>query len=262
MHVKRGRLDHIHERLCLQFKKRLSTNLLLTFEEGRKRKSEEDRVKFWLSNKGARELTQRKVGETCPVYILPGFNRLRAAMWAGWYEEWDTKDGKNLEFVGASMSFFWGVGGYQQKQLVLRAEWDKVVKRGGNAAQPHWHIDTTLMVEFGAKRERGALERSELPAEEPERTPPELEELAPEPGEPALEEIGGRVLQDVDVSKLHLAMGGWRNSPSYPDRWQCKVDGEDALVEWADCTLEYTIDQFQGFAAPDDVVPLSTRRSS
>jgi len=187
---------------------------------------------------------ERKRGGRCPVFRPSrGPASLEDQLWAGWHEEWHCEQRNEFDLIGVGWTFFWGVGGrLGREQEILRAEWDQVPdamdqfhRRGGSAAQPHWHLDTGIMAGYSRPVSR------QVPAGEP----PVLEELASEI-ESALEEIGDSVgIQEIDLSGMHLGMGGWQNHNDHPRCWQRQVSEDwGELILWAERTLESARDQF------------------
>ncbi len=85
--------------------------------------------------------------------------------------------------------------------------------------------------------------------------PTELEEL-PCITQPELEEIGEPVgLQELDLSGMHLGMGGWENHDAHPRCWQMEVSEDwQALVRWAERTLQSAREQFQAVRATEIAV--------
>jgi hypothetical protein len=188
----------------------------------------------------------RKIGGQCPVFPIGGDPvLLEDQVWAGWHEEWYRDEHGVFDLVGVGWTFFWGVSGRLGcEQQVLRAEWDQVPdtqdqkhRRGKIAAQPHWHLDTGIMVGYSEPVLRT----------EPMIELTELEEFAAE-AHSDLEEIGGRSgIQDLDFSGMHLGMGGWENHDKHPRCWQVSVcEDWSAVILWAERTLQSACEQFRG----------------
>jgi len=182
---------------------------------------------------------QRKRGGRCLVFPLnPGRTDVDDRAWANWHEEWLCEGRGVFDLIGAGWTFFWGVEGrLGQDQEVLRAEWDQVRHRGQSAAQPHWHLDTGVMTAYTRPRRLsisspgGRTDLEDLTSDQP---PVPLEEIGPRDG-----------IQELDLSGMHLGMGGWQNDKDHPRCWQLQVaDDCSGLVEWAERTLRSAIDQF------------------
>lgn len=235
-------LNHLHKQLvsALQSRAKIKLpDLVIVGPEGWQDYREKSRLGFQLRSGGVTETAQRLRGGRCHVYEFPGYDTLAGAVWFSWYEEWLKTSRREYDLVGASLTFFWGP--MRRQHQVLRAEWDAVQHRGGHAAQPHWHIDATYLIEFSgllppAGPSPAIAERAEPAALE------ELEEL-PTDAAPAQPPPPTPYLQDVDLGGLHLGMGGWENPGAAPGCWQRKPT-EDVLVTWADSTLAYAIAQF------------------
>jgi len=201
-------------------------------------------ISFDMVSRDRSTIAQRKRGGPCPVFpVNPQSEPFENQVWATWHEEWRSLQHGDFDLIGAGWTFFWGIDGrLGWEQQVLRAEWDQVPetkgqthRRGGLAAQPHWHVDTDMMVRYSRPVSRGA----------PIAGPTELEELTP-PSRPALQEKDSTGIQPLDVSGMHLGMGGWKNEDGHPGCWQMKVPENWAgLVDWAERTLQSARDQFQ-----------------
>jgi|GEM_PF-2184273 len=180
---------------------------------------------------------RRRRGVPCPVLPLAGWDMEDDQPWAGWYEEWKCIDVGKFELVGASWTFYWGkVGRLGEEQQIFRAEWDQVRHRGGKAAQPHWHFDAAMAMTSYAPR---------VPRIPPTHETEALEELpSAEPN--ALEEIGASVSPAaVDVPRIHLGMGGWRNGNEHPECWQLQVEDKlEDLAVWCERSLRSAKEQF------------------
>ena len=215
------------------------------WEQAVKRSTTTFGISFDMFCRGHTEFGQRKRGGRCPVFPL-GQDPLsfEDQAWAGWHEEWYCNGRNVLDLIAVGWTFFWGIGGrLGREQEVLRAEWDQLPdaidqshRRGGFAAQPHWHLDTDVMP--GYSRPVSSQSRVDDSGV--------LEEL-PFDVESALEEIGDSIgIQQLDLSGMHLGMGGWENHEDHPRCWQKQVSedwGELAL--WAERTLESARDQFR-----------------
>ena len=190
--------------------------------------------------------------------------------WISWHERWERlvpesvfpgKKGKQPHFMLGTTRWilFWGRRDDFQKVQIIRAEWDNAAhvatrKReydiakqqgaaptgnGGNseAGQPHWHIDRVLELgDVGAYLEYRGTELQEL----------------------AHSSIAGQYL---NLQRVHLAMGGWRNcatvagaadltAPNQAARWQIEyTEDRNELIEWNLSTLHYMKSQIRYIAA-------------
>jgi hypothetical protein len=245
----------LHEELCRKFRACLrispQSSIMIAPDGGDSggwdRSKTGTKVPFVLINPGYVERARRTRGNPQPVFIIPGFNEDSPSAWVGWYEEW-IKERDKFDLIGVSLSFYWGLGRSRPKQELIRAEWDKVSHRPSPAAQPHWHIDHRFVMEFPG---RASLDTPSLaPAND---TSDELVEIGTtdalvEVGEEdtGLVEIGpAGALQDLSMAAMHLAMGGWQHAAASPARWQRLLDTPKCLVEWAECTLLYAIQELE-----------------
>lgn len=256
----KSKLDKLHANISDRFRARLGASLGLKVDVGGPEGSrwenvpKNTRLSFWLTNEGERESALHGLsGKPYPVYMLPFARDRDIGPWVGWYEEWVKADERSFDLVGVSLAFYWGSKGHAKKAQILRAEWDNVARRGGNAGQPHWHVDTKLMVDFVIKNRPGArlgdVEMLSGPRGELEELTyhgAELEELPMKSSASAFESVDSAAAQELMMSGMHLAMGGWSNGTpiKHPGRWQCRTD-EKAIIEWADSTLEYAIAEFE-----------------
>lgn len=177
------------------------------------------------------------VGGRCRVFPLYPRLQFDVTVWAAWADEWQPEGHDSFHLVTAGWTFFWGTPHYDNKEQLLRAEWDNLLLRGGKAAQPHWHFDRHLvpMVYLGS---------DELGEKQPSGET--LEELrVPEDDMPLVQLSRGPALQDLHLSGLHLGMGGWTNSETHPDCWQFRVKHRDQLVRWAELTLSCATQEFE-----------------
>lgn len=155
-------------------------------------------------------------------------------LWWAWREEWTPIARGTFELIGASLVFFWGASASPKAQ-VFRAEWDDARHRGDSRGQPHWHIDDKILAEgswvpdvplspleqgsdFDAIMANGHEQASDYSA---------------------IETAGTRTqLSVVNVSGMHLYMGGWDHDKEAPKCWQPMLNLE-ALKHWAARTLHY-----------------------
>ena len=149
-------------------------------------------------------------------------------LWVSWREEWvkalaNRRRGRTeptLDLVGVSICFFAG-NAAQMKTQILRAEWDNPKHRGKDAAQPHWHIDPSL------------LDLPSWKTETPTQVTGGLEELTLQEGLLVALEPGFWNLQ-----RLHLGMAGWKHRGNSPVCWQHKLELE-SISEWLGRVLAY-----------------------
>jgi len=205
------------------------------------------RILFDLYSDGSCDFAEREMGGPCPVFPLNA--RLadeEDQAWAGWHEEWLCVKSREYALIGADWTFFWGLcGRLTKEQQIFRAEWDE--NRRGVAPQPHWHVDTNIMVGYTTTPRDRVLRPTDSES---------LVELRPiSNAESVLHEISpAEGVQDISLRKMHLGMGGWSNGSKHPEWWQCRV-GEDwsALADWAERTLQSAIDQFEKLRVKDVV---------
>jgi len=199
---------------------------------------------FHVRDPAGVEYARRRRGVRYPVLPLTGWDMEDDQPWAGWYEEWKCMDVGEFELVGASWTFYWGkIGRLGEEQQIFRAEWDQVRHRGERAAQPHWHFDAPMVMTSYAPR---------IPRIPPTRETEGLEEL-PSAKAIALEEIGASVSPpEVDVSGIHLGMGGWRNGNEHPVCWQLQVEDKlEDLAVWCERSLRLAREQFSDVRGKD-----------
>lgn len=147
-------------------------------------------------------------------------------LWFSWFERWAwaPRAPRASDF---SITFYWGLAGRPRKQL-LRAEWAAPERSPDSAAQPHWQVDTELSaLTYVHEGPLVPLEPSEGLVEVPS----------------AADAAG---LASFSLSRLHLGMAGWANTPDYPGSW-CADLGEDigARKLWISQLLQHTRDQFR-----------------
>jgi len=201
-------------------------------------------VSFEMTSADYTTVAERKRGGRCLVFPLNRHELSEDQPWAGWYEEWYCLGRGDFDLIGLGWTFFWGVDGrLGREQEIFRAEWDQIRerddqrhRRGVLAAQPHWHLDTAIMAGYSRPviREPPAIRSTEL-------------EEVPSDAGPALVEVASPAgIQELDVSGMHLGMGGWRNHDGHPRCWQVQF-GErwsEVIVGWAERTLQSARDQF------------------
>ena len=170
---------------------------------------------------------------------FPAQNFTDTPIWTAWSEEWVKaeslgKKRSTWELVGFSLRFAVGSSGKQKTQL-LRAEWDNPSQRGGLSAQPHWHVDPSLLdVGFWSP--------------EPPASEGSLEELPV--GSVTIDSLGAEPNRTAfwSISELHLGMAGWTAALESPKCWQLLVDFEDLAksIEWLTKVLSYASTEFHG----------------
>jgi hypothetical protein len=178
--------------------------------------------------------------------------------WISWHERWDRlvppidfpgKESKQPHFMLDTIQWilFWGQPDPGPRVQIVRAEWDNAVhvarkkleynlasgkgEQNSEAGQPHWHVDRVL-------------ELGDVDAYLNHRDT-ELQELA----------YGSYAGQYLNLKRVHLAMGGWKNGAeslgtaiSDAARWQIKyTEDRDELIEWNLSTLRYIKSQTQYF---------------
>lgn len=174
--------------------------------------------------------------------------------WISWHERWERlslqspfqrRRGAEPKFMLSTVQWilFWGPPEGEIVQIA-RAEWDNArhirekMKEHGlfessrrhlaedsdSAGQPHWHVDRVLELgDVDSFREHRGTELQEL----------------------AHSVFAGRYLE---LQRVHLAMGGWRNEldcrTDHPAKWQAKyTEDVDDLVDWNISTLCYIKNQ-------------------
>lgn len=227
----------LHRDISIRLKRSSGVEKALSIKPGSR---VENRDSFELGYKSwpIVETAERDIGGSSVVFALPELDPLSGTVWFSWHEEWSPDGPRFLDLYTASLTFFWGRTG-RKKGQVLRAEWDH--KDSGLAAQPHWHVDAAFLLEL----------REMLP---PPSIPIEFQEEGT--GDAPIEEIPSSLpanteLREIDLSGLHLGMGGWENAAETPDWWQRRASTGVALAIWAERTLSYARDQFRRLQSPD-----------
>ena len=186
----------------------------------------------------AKDFAERKRGGRCPVFPLSrSADESENHAWAGWHEEWRCERTRQYDLVGAGWTFFWGIfGRLSKEQEIFRAEWDETAYRGGFAPQPHWHVDTGIMVGYTARPAIRVVSTADSAS---------LVEIPASPRSALSEILPAEGVQELSLAGMHLGMGGWLNHTKHPEWWQCHVGEQlDPLVDWAERTLRSMIDQF------------------
>lgn len=186
------------------------------------------------------EMIDRDLGGRTFAFRLIEEAEEEPTLWAGWYEQWKAADDGTFNLVGLSWTFYWGVL-FRPKKAILRAEWDSLRYRSESAAQPHWHIDPSLLVDSY----RRVAVRTPVPVQPPRITDAgTLVELPPE--EAGLREIPTPdEVQELSMKGMHLAMGGWEHAGSHPSCWRYALPTQwNEITKWVERTLIYAREQF------------------
>jgi hypothetical protein len=184
------------------------------------------------------EMIDRDLGGRAFVFRLVEQQVEEPTLWAGWYDQWKATGDGTFDLVGMSWTFYWGVF-YRPRKAILRAEWDSLHYRNQRAAQPHWHIDPSLLVDS----------YKPIPATTPQppaARPPgdDLVELPTK--ETGLIEITDPTgIQELSLKGMHLAMGGWQHAETHPRCWRFSLPVNwIEITKWAERTLVYAREQF------------------
>ncbi|MGO8901621.1 MAG: hypothetical protein ACLQU5_25195 [Isosphaeraceae bacterium] len=182
------------------------------------------------------ERIDRDLGGRTFVFRLVEQPEEEATLWAGWYDQWKAVGDGTFDLVALSWTFYWGFY-YRPRKAILRAEWDSLHYRNQRAAQPHWHIDPGLLVDSY----RPIVVATPLPVPE---AAGDLIELEPE--EMGLVEIPDPTgIQELSMTGMHLAMGGWTNANAHPGCWRVRLPANWAdVTRWVERTLVYAREQF------------------
>ena len=145
--------------------------------------------------------------------------------WVSWHESWSKENSANYLLVNAGWTLFEGVPGNQDKNQVLRVDWDQLPHRRSNrAGHPHWHFDHELFIS-------GELDKIEI-------APGLVEVTAESPFTMA---------KQASVGFIHLAMGAWNEHTNHPECWQRTYEDDcQRLRDWCIKTLKYLKDQVGG----------------
>lgn len=230
-------VERYHSKLLSKLNEETGLNLVLANRDSRWRNaSKNTRFVFDVLSAVYSSPAKRRRGGTClafPLDINPDL--LEEQLWASWHEDWKCSARSEFDLVGAGWTFFWGVDGrLNETQQILRAEWDQPLYRGVNVAQPHWHIDTDLMVGYVSPPcSQTGLDRPGL-EELPQGTPGTLIEITAPEG-----------IQEISISGMHLGMAGWGHHDHHPKCWQMLSAALlDELVVWSCRTLRITQQEF------------------
>ena len=245
-------IKHLHNRITQRVRNIIGYSIKIT-PYGRltnwERAASNNIIRFNIvvsDDSGKQDFILRDRGGRYPAFIIKQFTDLRG-IWAGWNEEWVSESNAEFGLIGASWTFFWGTEVQEQKAQILRAEWDQIERRGGIAPQPHWHVGSELMVPLPIKQ---------VATYDMDETPVELEEINVQFDQSSLEEIFTHdVLQDIDISGMHLGMSGWKNAKQHPACWQFQIRNElNELVIWAERVLYSIIEQFGRLRIGDTII--------
>ena len=162
----------------------------------------------------------------------------RESVWVSWFERWKKVGQNSFDFVTGAWTVFYGPPYSEEKTQVLRAEWDAITHLQGvlrEAAQPHWHFDTSLGGQ--AVRSSGAQVPDAVALEE---LPPDSEYSAGDEPNSWQEDIALR------LGAVHLGMGAWDNADTLPACWQRQWSGKaKELSDWVIRTLRYLRSQLE-----------------
>ncbi len=145
--------------------------------------------------------------------------------WVSWHESWCKQNPEEFALLNAGWTLFEGLSGNQDKNQVLRADWDQLPHKGSkHAGHPHWHFDHWLFI-------------SAEPAKVEVR--PGLVEVATD--------TAFSTAKQASVGFIHLAMGAWNGDVGHPQCWQRTYQDDcQQLCDWCVKTLTYLKDQVGG----------------
>lgn len=167
--------------------------------------------------------------------------------WITWSDTWVKQTPELFKLIGFSLGFYSGPASSNRdvRWKIVRAEWDDPQSRGGESAQPHWHIDPDVLDQ--SKNLRAFGEDTASVFTEDTADPP-VESLAvPDVMLPttSLPQPSDTDLMDANVSMkhMHLGMGGWlhKRDKMPGSCWQYPLDDVklDGCVGWIEHTLAY-----------------------
>ena len=99
---------------------------------------------------------ERTQGGRCPVFPLRPAPTFEDQVWVAWHEEWHCEQRGEFDLIGGGWTFFWGTEGRLGcEQEILPCGMGPSARprgsahrRGGIAAQPHWHLETGMMAGY------------------------------------------------------------------------------------------------------------------
>ncbi len=224
-------VDGFHERLARRAQRHVSLPLRIEQHPpgGNWRNAGRDRpVAFCAIAEDWLEFAERARGVRWPVCPLHPTASTEPRAWLGWRDSWHSKGNRAFAFDGACWTLFWGRPYVGEKAQLLRAEWDGSTENATRFAQPHWHFDREHVAPIQA------------PAGVAPRTGSALVELEELPTHPTNAGTADEVMQQLDLSGIHLGMAGWNNDTRHPACWQPSL-GVDELLDWATRTLELIV---------------------
>lgn len=238
--VKVDKVEAFHNFLMKEFESLTSVSPLAMEAQQKNWKAislKSAKVLFMAQGPGAEFAFTARGAHPTPCYPLQaGSSSDTACLWWAWREEWTTVDSGVLALVGAGFVFFWGVP--SKRAQVFRAEWDDATQRGEARGQPHWHLDDKILAEASWVSSIPRLVSSSDVVEE------EFEAIEAAVGADPLDYTaieGAETQQDlsvINVSGMHLYMGGWTHGKIAPKFWQPTLD-LNGLKDWAVRTLHY-----------------------
>lgn len=217
-------IDELHRRLEGDINRILSLRLTIRAVDGSNwpRAQVDSVVTFDLVHRPLLTISRVRGHEVSvvPIGNVPDF--LQDAIYASWWEEWTAKGRRSFSPRNFGWTFFRGIPLPNRSTQIMRAEWDHRATAPPNSAQPHWQFDIPLTATYQR------MEANTTTGE--------------------LVELHGR-LEEIELSGLHLAMGGWMNAPAYPSCWRVPVKHPASafatdLGDWAGRTLSLARDQF------------------
>ncbi len=145
--------------------------------------------------------------------------------WVSWHETWLKQNSTNYVLLNAGWTLFEGLPGNQDKNQVLRVDWDQLPHKGSpRAGHPHWHFDDKLFI-FA----------------QPDKT--EVASGLVEVNTPA----ASAMAKPLSVGFIHLAMGAWNEGEDHPKCWQRTYEDDcRQLRDWCVKTLMYLKEQVGG----------------
>lgn len=177
------------------------------------------------------EVAVRKRREDRPLHRVSVFPLYTPAslrvgtFWVGWHETWLKQDSVNYLLLNAGWTLFEGLPGNEDKDQVLRVDWDQLPHRGSNrAGQPHWHFDHHLFISV------------------------EPDKVQVAPGLVEVNTTGVSAATGAgSVGSIHLAMGTWNRDIPHPKCWQRTYEDDcRQLRDWCVKTLKYLKEQVAG----------------